>query len=393
MSERMEQIVRRLPAFRAAAEDMREVVLAHLAMIGEAPSSTFGEHRRVECVLSRFSDAGLVSCSMDEMNNGVGILRGEQDHQTIVVSSNSDSLAEKEYQPRIQIQTDKIIGPYVGDNSLALAVMASMPTLLERLGIRLQSHVVFLAASRALGRGNQEGLKFYLDHAAPRCDFGLCIESVQLGRLNYVGLGMARGDITVRLPDNYDWVKFGSNGTILPMTEVVSRMGNIPLPKRPLTTLIFGSISGGIGHQNIARETTLGFELRSESGEQLDQILAQIQDVTEDVAAHRGVRVSLDVFSRRQPGSLDIGHPLVRAGREILGGLGVSPMLYASTSGLSAFLDRDIPAITIGMSTGERRSELAEIEEMIHLPSLYAGIAQLTGLLCAMDAGVCRAEA
>ena len=385
MIEHLKDIVQRLPSYRDAAEGMREIVLAHLAMIGEVPSQTGHESARVERVLSRFSDAGMVSCSMDEMTNGLGCLPGDRGDRTLLVASNADSLAEEDYEPRVQIDADQVIGPYVGDNSLSLAAMASMPTLLERLGIRLRANVVFLAASRALGRGNQEGLKFFLDHASPRCDAGLCIEGVQLGRLNYVSLGMARADIIVRLPDDYDWVKFGSTGTILPMTEIVSRMGNIPMPRRPLTSLVIGSISGGIGHQNIARETTLGFEIRSESSELLDQMLGQIEDITEDVAARGGIRVAMDVFARRAPGALDIGHPLVRAGREILGGLGISPMMYPSTSGLSAFLDRGIPAVTVGMSTGERRSDLAEIEEVIRLPTLYTGMAQLVGLLCAMD--------
>ncbi|MBP7274743.1 MAG: peptidase [Kiritimatiellae bacterium] len=381
----LDSIVQRLPVFRDAAEGMREVVLAHLAMIGDVPSQTFHESARVERVLSRFSDAGMSSCSMDEMTNGLGCLPGDPGDRTLLVVSNADSLAEEDYEPRVQIDADQVIGPYVGDNSLALAVLASMPTLLERLGIRLRSNVMFLAASRALGRGNQEGLKFFLDHASPRCDIGLCVEGVQLGRLNYVSLGMARADVVVRLPDDYDWVKFGSTGTILPMAEIVRRMGHIPMPRRPLTSMVIGSVAGGIGHQNIARETTLGFELRSESSELLEQMLGQIKDITEDVAARAGLRVFLDVFARREPGALDIGHPLVCAGRAILGGLGINPMLYPSTSSLSAFLDRSIPAVTIGLSSGERRSDLAEIEEVIRLPTLYTGMAQLVGLLCAMD--------
>ena len=131
----------------------------------------------------------------------------------------------------------------------------------------------------------------------------LCLEGVQLGRLNYSCLGMLRGEVTVRLPDNYDWAQFGATGSIIPMNDVINRINKIALPRRPLTSIVLGSLEGGLTYSNIARETTLRFEVRSESAEILDQTGRQIGDIAQEVAAQSGVGVDIDLFARRQPGA------------------------------------------------------------------------------------------
>ena len=73
--------------------------------------------------------------------------------------------------------------------------MVSLPTLFEKLQIRLKSNLVFMAAVKSLGRGNLEGLKYFLANSSLPIHAGLCLEGVQLGRLNYSCLGMFRGEI------------------------------------------------------------------------------------------------------------------------------------------------------------------------------------------------------
>ena len=67
------------------------------------------------------------------------------------------------------VQPDRVTGPSVADNSLGLAVLAAMPAVLERLGLSLRSTVLGLACSRGLGRGNLEGVRFFLEIPSCRC--------------------------------------------------------------------------------------------------------------------------------------------------------------------------------------------------------------------------------
>ncbi len=379
-------ILDRLPLFRETAERSAEIVLANLVALGEVPSPTFGEAARASVFVERLSEFGLQNCSTDEMSNAYGVLPGSSGDRNILLVANLDSFTEPEHPPPIEIRTDRIRGPFVGDNSLSLAAIASLPFLLDKLNLRLKANLVLMGASRALGRGNLAGIKFFLDHGSLPVQAGLCLESVQLGRINFSSLGMLRGEIVCRLPDDYNWAQFGASGTILPMSDIISRIAAIPLTRRPAGRIILGSLRGGISHQNIARQTTLGFEARSESAEVLGEIAEKIADIVEEVAARAGVKVELDIFARRSPGSLKISDPLVRRAKSLLSSLGIEPMLYPTTGALAAFLEKNIPALTLGISVGERKFDLAEIEELIDLQLVFTGLAQTIGMILAVDA-------
>lgn len=383
-----ESIVAELPRIREAAEKLRETFLAHLTLLGEVPAPTFNERDRAILFAERLAEAGLVDCSVDEKGNASGRWPGSETRPPLLLVTNSDTILPEHEDPTIAIQIDRVIGPFVGDNAIALASMATLPALFDRLAIRLRSDVVFVGAARTLGRGNMEGIKHFLGNSSLSFAAGICLESLQLGRLNYTSMGMFRGSITCRLPADYNWTQFGSTSTIIPMAEVINRISRIPLPPRPLTNIVMGSIEGGISFNNIARETQLGFEVRSESADILRQIREQIEDITEDVSGQSGKQVQLDVFAQREPGGLDIGHPLVKHARAILTGLNVQPALYATTSLMSALRDAGVPAVTLGLTTGERKSELEEIEESVAILPLAVGLAQVAALLLASDGGL-----
>lgn len=391
MSVEIKTILELLPGIRDEARKMQEILLANLVSIGEAPASLRNEENRVQILLERFCECGFHNCSADTFGNATGLLPGDGHKKSILLFSNVDTLSDKHALPSLTFRQDEIIGPFIGDNSLALAAIASLPALLERLNIRLQSSLVVLGAVRTLGRGNLEGLNGFLGESLLPIHYGISLEGVQLGRLNYACLGQLLCDISVRLPKKYDWVQFGASGAIIPMNDIINRINKIPIPRRPMTSIIFGMIRGGVSYRNIARETTLSFEVRSESADLLKEIEQQINDITADVAATAGVSSRFNVFARRAPGGLEISHPLVRQAREIHTALGLSSQLYSTTSALAALVDKKIPALTLGLTTGTRRDELPEMEEAVAIEPIWTGLAQLVGVLLALDGGLCDA--
>lgn len=385
--ENLDGIIAALPRYRECAQRVSDLLLADVVMIGEIPAPTFHESRRIEFILNRFSEAGLQNCSVDEKGNGIGVLPGSEGARNLLLVAHADTIVTESKDQTIEVQTDRMIGPFVGDNCIALATLTTLPCLMDELGVRLKSNLILLATTRAMGRGNQDGLRFFLTNSGFPLHAGLCLESVQLGRLNYCCMGTLRAEIHCSLPPDYDWNRYGSTGSIIPMSDIIGRISRISFPRRPLTRIIMGSLRGGITYNNIARETTLAFELRSESQEVLTQIREQIEDITEEVAALSGTKVVLEVVGQRAPGGLDIAHPLVRKGRAILSALGLQPMLYATTSQLSAFQDIKLPGLTLGITTGERRNELDEIDESVAIAPITTGLVQLAGILQAVDGG------
>ena len=76
VADNFEEILAELPFVRDASQAAREILLANLVMIGEIPSPTFEEFRRVEFIQNRFVESGLHNASADEMGNALGILPG-----------------------------------------------------------------------------------------------------------------------------------------------------------------------------------------------------------------------------------------------------------------------------------------------------------------------------
>ena len=83
---------------------------------------------------------------------------------------------------------------------------------------------------------------------------------------------------------------------------------------------------------------------------------------------------------------LAYNHPLVKAASEIMKKLELKPISVPTETELSIFLYRKVAAVTIGITQGENyHLENASIK----IEPMYKGIAQLIGILTAIDRGVC----
>ena len=68
---------------------------------------------------------------------------------------------------------------------------------------------------------------------------------------------MLRGEITCRVPDEYDWSRFGTGGAIFELNEVISRLVEIPLPSRPRSSIVLGSVRAGTSFNRVATNAVL----------------------------------------------------------------------------------------------------------------------------------------
>jgi tripeptide aminopeptidase len=266
------------------------------------------------------------------------------------------------------------------------AVLATIPYILDQLDIKLNNALVLLAGVKSLGRGDLQGIRFFLDNNSFNIHSAICLEGVELGRLSYSSIGMLRGEITCKVPESYDWSRFGDASAILTLNEVINKINDIRLPKRPRTSIVMGSIEGGSSFNTIAIESTLGFEVRSESQDVVDEIGERIQEIGIEVASKMGDHVNVDIFARRSPGGIDFSAPLTRCARNVMKELDIEPRLAPSISELSAFIDKEIPALTLGITTGDN---LHEKNETIKIEPMYKGITQIIGTLLAIDGGHC----
>ncbi len=386
MANPLNQQLLKAVSYKDKIKEMREILLANLVMISEIPAPTFGEERRVQFILDRFTESDLDDMSRDESGNAIGLIRGTEGEKTILLAAHVDTVFDDTVDHSVRITSSQIVGPGVADNSLGCAVMLTVPNVLKHIGLKLKSDVILVGVTKGLGRGDLTGIRFFLDNFNKPIDHGIMIEGAELGRLSFSSLGMLRGEITCKIPDEYDWTEFNSSGAINLLNEIISLMQAIPMPTKPKTTITFGAVHAGKSYNKIPTSGSLRFEIRSESAEMIESLNHQLEEIVDEVSSKFQTEVNLEIVSRRTPGGIGFSHPLTKIARRTMESLGVNPIISPSVGELSALIDKKIPGVTMGIT---HAISLHTNEEGVKLEPIFAGVAQLIGVLEAIDGGLC----
>jgi tripeptide aminopeptidase len=386
MSLATEPILEALTSYCDALQALRERILANAVMFGEIPAPTFGEARRVRFLCERFAENELLNISSDEAGNGTALLPGTKGERKILLVAHTDTVFASGVDHTVRVGVDRLEGPGIADNSLGLAVISMLPHILQRLGVQLESDLVLLGASKGTGRGNLAGLRFFLDNCKLPLHAGVCVEGVHRGRLSYSCLGMMRAEITCHAPSDSEWDNSSGVSAIANMTQVLTRLLALPTPTVPKTSIILGSLNAGTAFNTRATNATLQLEVRSEDENVVNRLTRSIAELLEEISVETGTRNEMEIIARRDPGGIGFNHPLVKITRDIMRVLNIRPKIAPSVGELSALIAKRLPAITLGITRGDN---VHEFSEYVEIATMFAGIAQLVGVLQAIDGGVC----
>jgi di/tripeptidase len=267
-----------------------------------------------------------------------------------------------------------------------VGVLISLPEIFKRLDLQFASDIVLVAPIQSLGRGNLRGIRGLLRHWPSPIRGAICLESIELGRLNYFSYGMIRSEISCSIAvDDHEKRHYKPNA-ILVINEVINSILELRLPQKPRTQIVIGRIAGGFDHGKIAYDANIGFEIRSDSDDMVKALYGDIRDIVEGINKTFDIVLQLNRISNLNQTCLNYNHPLIKCASRILNCLGVKIFSEPSESTLSIFLHRHIPAITLGITRGDN---FHQDNAMIEIEPMYKGVAQIPALLMAMDSGVC----
>ena len=387
----------------------RNLLLSNLLLFSEIPAPTYGEKRRANFFAERLSQQHLHNCSTDDIGNAFGIMlgsgetaqgagagigsdgeNGSKRARNILIAAHLDTNFSEEVDHTVNIDSESVSGVGVGDNSLGVAVVATLPSLLENLGIRLRANIILMGTAHSLGGGNIAGIRGFLENSDIPIDNAIFVEGLRLGRLSVESIGMLRGEVNYEMEEGvFDWRRDNVPNAIVHLNNIVNRILELPLPSRPQTTVVLNALRCGRSFNWIPATGKLRFEIRSEEDTLVDRVATQIEEICQEVGSRGSANISLRVIARRSPGGLPFSHPLVTTGKRILTELGCEANFVPSTSELSACIDRGIPAITIGISESTN-SNLPN--EQLALQPIPTGVSQLLALLLAIDSGECDSD-
>jgi len=383
----MDRYLEKLPSMVDAIKTIKEIIIANIVLIGQIPSPTFKEENRTRIFMERLAEAQIDECTTDEYGNPIGIIKGTSDTKPpIFVVAHLDTFFGEDVDHNFTVKKKTISGPGILDNSVGVGVMASLPEILRALDIGFKSDIVLVGDIQSIGKGNLRGIRNLLKTWPTPIRGAVCIEGGELGRLNYYSDGMRRCEITCSIPSTFRWIRKFRPNAILILHEVINQILKMRLPQKPRARVIIGKIAGGVDYGEIAQDATLGFEIQSDTDKMVKDIYRDIKDIKNGISNELEVELQLRTISSLNAARLKFNHPLVKSAAEVLKKLELKPVSVSSETELSIFLFHKIPAVTIGITKGANY----HLENaVIKIEPIYKGIAQLIGILMAIDSGVC----
>ena len=384
----MDKYLEVLPMFVDKIREIREIIISNIVLLGKIPAPTFHEKRRAEYLVTRLAEFQVDECAIDDYGNPMGVIRGTSPTKPpIFIAAHLDTHSEVEVDQHYEVTDKTISGLGVSDNSAAVGVLVSLSEIFKRLDLQFASDIVLVAPILCLGRGNLKGIRRLLSHWPSPIQGAICLESIELGRLNYHSYGMIRSEISCSIAAEDHGRRRYKPNAILVINEVINAILGLRLPQKPRTQIVIGKITGGFDHGKIAYDANIGFEIRSDSHNMTKMLYADIRDIVDGTNKVFGVELNLNRISNMNATHLNHNHPLVKCASRILNRLEVEIFSEPSQSTLSIFLNRKIPAVTLGLTRGEN---FHQDDAMVEIEPMYKGIAQIPALLMAMNKGMCN---
>ena len=377
------------PTLLQMLQPLREELISEAAMISQIVGLSGYEEERGRYLLERLVSQNISEAAPDDFGNAVAMLPGRTGERTLLVVAHLDTIVPVEEDLNVTVLPEKLIGPGISDNSLAVAALAMLPRCLQTAGISLDSNLMLVGSVKSLGRNNHEGLGSLLDNLTIEPEAALCLEGINQGRLNYFCIGTVRGDIKCDVTPAAATRSYGSESAVVVLHQIIQKMLAIELPQQPFTRIAINRLRAGVAYDTDPEHAELSFEATSHDDAMIDRVLQEIENIVMEIGSRHAVATEQDVFFRRRAGGIAFSHPLVKAAHEAMLSLGIEPDRGHSPSELSEFLARGIPALTLGISTGtknQREPDSVDVEPLVR------GMAQLISVLQAADRGVRPSE-
>lgn len=349
-------------------------VLARTIELCEIPAPPLQESARATCVEQWWESDGIGELSQDETGNVWGRLR-DGSGPAVVVAAHLDTVFAADVAHGARPDgAGRLLGPGVGDDSVAVASLSSLRTLLPG---SCGAPVWVLATVGEEGLGNLAGVTAALQR--PRVEVGalIALEGNYLGRVNTVGVGSVRSRVVIDSPGGHAWEDADAPSAVHVAAAMIGELDRLRAGIAGRTSVNAGLVSGGESINSRALRCQFDLDLRSDDPELLDRLGAGLAAAVAAVPA--GVRVELTDLGTRPAGRIDDAHPLVLASEQALREVDVPSRRTAASTDANAAYARGIPAVTLGITFGDRTHTE---DEWIEILPIETGLRALVRTIC-----------
>ena len=362
-----------LPGVQAAVHDADlslDSFVQEWIRIAEIPAPSGREGRRADYLEGRFRQLGLHPVWRDQAGNVIGLMQGrDQTLKRVAFLAHMDTVAPEEANHTVRRLPGRLSAPGVRDDSSGLAALLAAVELMKRHALTPEADTLMVAsASEEVGLVGAE--RFVADHGEQVG--ALVAVDGHLGQISYGATGIVWLKLHFRAGGAHTLKAHERPSAVLAAARAIERIHAVPLhrtPERLETWLNVGMLGGGEVPNAQARDAWFTVDLRSNDSGSLQELETKVLEIGRESARDVGVEFDPETMHRMagtsRPGMEDSA--LVRSARTVLEALAWDrvDLTPRGTADHNAALAKGIPAIAIGVTTGDGA----------HTPEEYADIA------------------
>ena len=329
---------------------------------GETRKEALGRSPSFKERLERY---GAKDCEIDGIGNAYGYIYGKESaKKSIVIMETHLDTVFMEDTPLAIIEKDgKIFCPGIGDNASAQAQSFSIMRAMNHAGIKPVNTVMVMGAACEEGKGNFDGMRFFLKNNDPK-NFAaaVIVDGGGDSNIGWGGIGIIRITYTFKGPKGHSWHRGGDPSTIHAMGRAVAKIAEIPMIKDPKTTINVGIVSGGSTVGAVAGECMIQVDMRSSNAKLLHELAEKVERFVQEGVAEENafkkeridtgvsaITVEKDIFGDMPAGEGIAGHACVQAANYLTLALNKKPNMEGGTcTNGNITVDNGIPTVIMG---------------------------------------------
>ncbi|MEP7059515.1 MAG: M20/M25/M40 family metallo-hydrolase [Actinomycetota bacterium] len=363
------------------AASLASEVLARTERLASIPAPTGEESVRAAVVRDWWTGDGWTHAHIDGVGNvWAEVSQGEG--PALLLGGHLDTVFGREIIHGARRDGERLLGPSVADDSVAVAALSAVGSLLRDAGA---GPIWLVATVGEEGLGNLIGIRNAL--ASPPQPIGafLAVEGNYLGRVSITGVGSIRRRVYVSGPGGHAWEAADAPSAVIATAKIVAALDALGTRGVPGTRISVnvGRMGGGEAVNARAREAWFDLEVRAEG----PAALAALERAADQEIARgaEGFRVESDDLGGRPAGGIGEDHPLAGAAAEALAEAGITPSFVPTSTDANAAHQVGIPAVAVGVTTGGGEHTLGE---WIDVPPIAAGLEILAATVTRYRAGL-----
>ncbi len=350
-------------------ESVKDKHLILLKTLAQIPAPSHFEDKRVEFIRDYFQNLGK-DVIIDEAKNVILEFGCENCDEISIIAAHTDVVfPDLEPLPLVE-DDDKIHCPGVCDDTANVVAIMLMAEYMIKNNLTPKNGIVFAFDSCEEGLGNLKGAKALYEKYKGRIKDFVSLDG-SFGGVCIGAVGSHRYKVDVKTKGGHSYGNFGEENSIKVLSNIISELYTITVPKKGKTTYNVGSIEGGTSVNTIAQNASMLYEYRSDNVEGLSYMKDKFLNILNKYQSI-GFDVSYEVVGDRpcsQEVDMDIQLEMAKKVSNI--GEKLTNISYSNGSAstdCNVFLANGINSICFGVYEGHGAHTRAEWVKKSSLP-------------------------